>query len=100
MSASISLRSGAQPEKPLAGAKILGCMHITSQPAVWMEMFCASQLAASTQLSMKWLPPWRRLESPGLLGRARQKMTSGGALTAVGTEMVGRPTGCWRMGET
>ena len=34
MSALISLRKRAQSEKPLAGAKIVGCTHITAQTAV------------------------------------------------------------------
>lgn len=34
MSALISLRKRAQTEKPLAGAKIVGCTHITAQTAV------------------------------------------------------------------
>ena len=34
MSALISLRKSAQGEKPLAGAKIVGCTHITAQTAV------------------------------------------------------------------
>lgn len=34
MSALISLRKRAQGEKPLAGAKIVGCTHITAQTAV------------------------------------------------------------------
>lgn len=39
MSALISLRKRAQGEKPLAGAKIVGCTHITAQTAVslWGE---------------------------------------------------------------
>lgn len=37
MSALISLRKRAQGEKPLAGAKIVGCTHITAQTAVsWL----------------------------------------------------------------
>lgn len=34
MSALISLRKRAQSEKPLAGANIVGCTHITAQTAV------------------------------------------------------------------
>lgn len=34
MSALISLRKRAQTEKPLAGAKVVGCTHITAQTAV------------------------------------------------------------------
>lgn len=34
MSALISLRKRAHSEKPLAGAKIVGCTHITAQTAV------------------------------------------------------------------
>ncbi len=34
MSALISLRKRAQGEKPLAGAKVVGCTHITAQTAV------------------------------------------------------------------
>lgn len=34
MSALISLRKRAQGEKPLAGANIVGCTHITAQTAV------------------------------------------------------------------
>ncbi|KAJ3603061.1 hypothetical protein NHX12_030805 [Muraenolepis orangiensis] len=37
MSALISLRKRAQGEKPLAGAKIVGCTHITAQTAVLIE---------------------------------------------------------------
>lgn len=42
MSALISLRKRAQSEKPLAGAKIVGCTHITAQTAV--RFLCAVQL--------------------------------------------------------
>ncbi|XP_074044471.1 S-adenosylhomocysteine hydrolase-like protein 1 isoform X4 [Macrotis lagotis] len=41
MSALISLRKRAQGEKPLAGAKIVGCTHITAQTAVLIETLCA-----------------------------------------------------------
>lgn len=34
MTALTALRKAAQEEKPLAGAKILGCTHITAQTAV------------------------------------------------------------------
>lgn len=37
MSALISLRKRAQGEKPLAGAKIVGCTHITAQTAVCLS---------------------------------------------------------------
>ncbi|KFW03300.1 Putative adenosylhomocysteinase 2, partial [Fulmarus glacialis] len=42
MSALISLRKRAQGEKPLAGAKIVGCTHITAQTAVSGCLFGAS----------------------------------------------------------
>lgn len=42
MSALISLRKRAQSEKPLAGAKIVGCTHITAQTAV--RFLCAVHL--------------------------------------------------------
>lgn len=42
MSALISLRKRAQGEKPLAGAKIVGCTHITAQTAVSGGLFGAS----------------------------------------------------------
>ncbi|KAF6736504.1 putative adenosylhomocysteinase 3 [Oryzias melastigma] len=41
MSALISLRKRAQSEKPLAGAKIVGCTHITAQTAVLIETLVA-----------------------------------------------------------
>uniref|UniRef100_A0A8C2Z709 Adenosylhomocysteinase-like 1 n=1 Tax=Cyclopterus lumpus TaxID=8103 RepID=A0A8C2Z709_CYCLU len=41
MSALISLRKRAQGEKPLAGAKIVGCTHITAQTAVLIETLVA-----------------------------------------------------------
>uniref|UniRef100_A0A674D0W9 Adenosylhomocysteinase-like 1 n=1 Tax=Salmo trutta TaxID=8032 RepID=A0A674D0W9_SALTR len=41
MSALISLRKRAQAEKPLAGAKIVGCTHITAQTAVLIETLVA-----------------------------------------------------------
>lgn len=34
MSALVSLRKRAQSEKPLAGAKVVGCTHVTAQTAV------------------------------------------------------------------
>lgn len=47
MSALISLRKRAQGEKPLAGAKIVGCTHITAQTAVLIETLCALGLSAA-----------------------------------------------------
>lgn len=44
MSALISLRKRAQGEKPLAGAKIVGCTHITAQTAVSSCVFGVSGL--------------------------------------------------------
>ncbi|TRZ00978.1 hypothetical protein DNTS_010318 [Danionella cerebrum] len=41
MSALISLRKRAQGEKPLAGAKVAGCTHITAQTAVLIETLVA-----------------------------------------------------------
>ncbi|KAG8451133.1 hypothetical protein GDO86_003409 [Hymenochirus boettgeri] len=41
MTALISLRKRAQGEKPLSGAKILGCTHITAQTGVLIETLCA-----------------------------------------------------------
>ncbi|XP_033821837.1 S-adenosylhomocysteine hydrolase-like protein 1 isoform X1 [Periophthalmus magnuspinnatus] len=41
MAALISLRKRAQSEKPLAGAKIVGCTHITAQTAVLIETLVA-----------------------------------------------------------
>ncbi|KAK3539955.1 hypothetical protein QTP70_019596 [Hemibagrus guttatus] len=41
MSALISLRKRAQGEKPLAGAKVVGCTHITAQTAVLIETLVA-----------------------------------------------------------
>ncbi|CAG07497.1 unnamed protein product, partial [Tetraodon nigroviridis] len=41
MSALISLRKRAQGEKPLAGANIVGCTHITAQTAVLIETLVA-----------------------------------------------------------
>ncbi|XP_072858537.2 adenosylhomocysteinase 3 isoform X1 [Pogona vitticeps] len=41
MPALMALRKRAQGEKPLAGAKIVGCTHITAQTAVLMETLCA-----------------------------------------------------------
>ncbi|KAF1390580.1 hypothetical protein EPR50_G00077430 [Perca flavescens] len=41
MSALISLRKRAQGEKPLSGAKIVGCTHITAQTAVLIETLVA-----------------------------------------------------------
>ncbi|XP_026549469.1 putative adenosylhomocysteinase 3, partial [Notechis scutatus] len=37
MPALMALRKRAQGEKPLSGAKIVGCTHITAQTAVLME---------------------------------------------------------------
>lgn len=34
MTALMALRKSAQGEKPLAGAKIVGCTHVTAQTAV------------------------------------------------------------------
>uniref|UniRef100_A0A8C6L0C4 Adenosylhomocysteinase like 1 n=1 Tax=Nothobranchius furzeri TaxID=105023 RepID=A0A8C6L0C4_NOTFU len=41
MSALVSLRKRAHSEKPLAGAKIVGCTHITAQTAVLIETLVA-----------------------------------------------------------
>uniref|UniRef100_A0AAY4CV98 S-adenosyl-L-homocysteine hydrolase NAD binding domain-containing protein n=1 Tax=Denticeps clupeoides TaxID=299321 RepID=A0AAY4CV98_9TELE len=41
MVALMTLRKRARSEKPLAGAKIVGCTHITSQTAVLMETLAA-----------------------------------------------------------
>ncbi|XP_072508876.1 adenosylhomocysteinase 3 isoform X3 [Notamacropus eugenii] len=41
MPALMALRKRAQGEKPLAGAKIVGCTHITAQTAVLMETLSA-----------------------------------------------------------
>ncbi|KAE8623537.1 hypothetical protein XENTR_v10005645 [Xenopus tropicalis] len=41
MMALISLRKRAQGEKPLLGAKIVGCTHITAQTGVLIETLCA-----------------------------------------------------------
>ncbi|MGH0162659.1 UNVERIFIED_CONTAM: hypothetical protein FKN15_046271 [Acipenser sinensis] len=41
MPALMALRKRAQGEKPLAGAKIVGCTHITAQTAVLMETLAA-----------------------------------------------------------
>uniref|UniRef100_A0A2K6FNP6 Adenosylhomocysteinase like 2 n=1 Tax=Propithecus coquereli TaxID=379532 RepID=A0A2K6FNP6_PROCO len=40
MPALMALRKRAQGEKPLAGAKIVGCTHITAQTAFLMVSFC------------------------------------------------------------
>ena len=45
MSALISLRKRAQGEKPLAGAKIVGCTHITAQTAVSLTIHAWSTKA-------------------------------------------------------
>ncbi|XP_041058500.1 putative adenosylhomocysteinase 3 isoform X2 [Carcharodon carcharias] len=41
MPALMALRKRAQGEKPLAGAKIVGCTHVTAQTAVLMETLAA-----------------------------------------------------------
>uniref|UniRef100_A0A8D3BCY0 S-adenosyl-L-homocysteine hydrolase NAD binding domain-containing protein n=1 Tax=Scophthalmus maximus TaxID=52904 RepID=A0A8D3BCY0_SCOMX len=41
MPALMALRKRAQGEKPLAGAKVVGCTHITAQTAVLMETLAA-----------------------------------------------------------
>lgn len=51
MSALISLRKRAQGEKPLAGAKIVGCTHITAQTAVRpLVLFTADHCDSSVLL--------------------------------------------------
>ncbi|KFO94750.1 Putative adenosylhomocysteinase 2, partial [Buceros rhinoceros silvestris] len=52
MSALISLRKRAQGEKPLAGAKIVGCTHITAQTALLPR--------EESPLSFPALGNWRR----------------------------------------
>lgn len=47
MSALISLRKRAQGEKPLAGANIVGCTHITAQTAVCRPLPLAADLSLS-----------------------------------------------------
>lgn len=63
MSALISLRKRAQGEKPLAGAKIVGCTHITAQTAVSGCLFGASRVGEAiffspgkkvSQVSQPW----------------------------------------------
>ncbi|XP_078465574.1 S-adenosylhomocysteine hydrolase-like protein 1 isoform X1 [Lampetra planeri] len=41
MPALMALRKRAQGDKPLAGAKVVGCTHITAQAAVLIETLCA-----------------------------------------------------------
>ncbi|KAG2459851.1 SAHH3 Adenosylhomocysteinase, partial [Polypterus senegalus] len=69
MPALMALRKRAQGEKPLAGAKIVGCTHITAQTAV--------------------------LQS--LLGKVNQKMISGGALIDVLTLKDGNQTWLYQL---
>ncbi|KFW85801.1 Putative adenosylhomocysteinase 2, partial [Manacus vitellinus] len=60
MSALISLRKRAQGEKPLAGAKIVGCTHITAQTAVSPGESPAVPWGTQSQ-------PWERDEAPSEL---------------------------------
>lgn len=53
MSALISLRKRAQGEKPLAGAKIVGCTHITAQTAVSGCLFGASGVGETIFFSLR-----------------------------------------------
>ncbi|NXL90965.1 SAHH3 Adenosylhomocysteinase, partial [Alectura lathami] len=85
MPALMALRKRAQGEKPLAGAKIVGCTHITAQTAVLMETLgalgaqcrwaacniystlneVAAALAESGALSALWLLRWQILDDGG-----------------------------------
>lgn len=87
MPALMALRKRAQGEKPLAGAKIVGCTHITAQTAVlWRHWVLWGHSAdglpaTSTPPSMKWLLLSQKVGFPSLPGKENQKMTFGGALT-------------------
>lgn len=66
MSALISLRKRAQGEKPLAGAKIVGCTHITAQTAVChcrsrstVVFFTSAPTSCLCVFPVRsWLRPW------------------------------------------
>lgn len=53
MPALMALRKRAQGEKPLAGAKIVGCTHITAQTAVSSSSAKHSHTCLFSSLAMK-----------------------------------------------
>ncbi|NWT59336.1 SAHH2 protein, partial [Erythrocercus mccallii] len=69
MSALISLRKRAQGEKPLAGAKIVGCTHITAQTAVslilvWAVCDLCMALGSCVRVFVELAKQERALPSP------------------------------------
>lgn len=48
MPALMALRKKAAEEKPLAGAKVIGCTHITAQTAVSQTHLCKSIISITT----------------------------------------------------
>jgi adenosylhomocysteinase len=66
-------------QKPLTGARIAGCLHMTIQTAVLMETLvnwapsCAGHPATSSPPRTMPPPPWPPPASPPLPGRARSE---------------------------
>src|SRR5690625_735065 len=86
MPALMALRRKYRDSKPLAGANIMGCIHMTIQTAVLIETLV--ELGAQVRWSSCNIfrpkttppPPSRPPECPCLPGRARPKKSFGGAL--------------------
>ena len=82
----IALREEYGKSKPLSGARIAGCLHMTIQTAVLMETLI--HLGAEVRWSScnifphktRLRQPWPRLKFRLLLGKERQKKIFGGVL--------------------
>ena len=88
------LREKYGPSKPLAGARIAGCLHMTIQTAVLIETLlelgaevtwtscnvCFLLIFRSLVLKIMLLLPWLLLVFPFLLGRERLMKNTFGVL--------------------
>ena len=103
MPALMALRRRYAKEQPLAGARIIGCIHMTIQTAVLIETL--TELGAevrwsscnifSTQTTP--LPPWLATGIPYSHGRVRPKTNTNGVSNKPFCRManLGMPTCCW-----
>src|SRR5690625_1198244 len=108
MPALMALREKYREEKPLQGARIMGCIHMTIQTAVLIETLL--ELGAEVRWSscnifstQDHAPP--PSPPPGcrcLPGRARPRRSTGGASTAPSAPIspAGNPTWCWTTAAT
>jgi len=68
MPALMAMRAKYSPSKPLAGAKILGCIHMTIQTGVLIETLVelGAEVRWKKNTTGAWSKPSSRTASPGM----------------------------------